>query len=194
MKSDLRRITDSYRLDKSTFCPVKFILFDPRTREVKKVIQRSNLILYGGADTLALLISGNPDYKLNVMYMEFQNTGGTPVPAPSFTRAGGRAYYDGLVGADYLRVPIVAPPALSASGADYTTNQATFFAVTEGVSGVHGTPFNTNSVVYGAGLVAAPDVGDQSRDIVFSRVYTEIGSIQKEVGHEIGVTWTVRFN
>jgi hypothetical protein len=194
MKIDLRRTTDSYRLDKNTFCPVKFMLFDSRTKEVKKVIQRSNLVLYGAADILALLISGNPDYKLNVMYIEFQNTGGPPVSPPSFDRSGGRLYYDGLSASDYLRVPIVAPPALSPSGAQYEGNQATFFAVTEGLAGVHSTPFNTTSVVYGAALVAAPDIGDQSRDVVFSRVYTEIGSIQKEVGHEIGVTWTIRFN
>jgi hypothetical protein len=194
MKTDLRQPLESYALDRNTFCPVKFMLFDPRTKAVKKVIQRSNLVLYGAADVLAQVVAGNPDYKLNAMYIEFENTGGTPVPAPSFTRAGGRAYYDGLVGADYLRVPILTSPALSASSANYENNQAAFFAVTEGVAGVHSTPFNTTSVVYGAALVAAPDIGDQSRDIVFSRVYTEIVSIQKEVGHEIGVSWTIRFN
>jgi len=194
MKTDLRKMFESYALDRNTFCPVKFMLFDKRTREVKKVIQRTNLVLYGAADILALLIAGNADYKLNVMYIEFQNTGGTPVPAPSFNRTGGRAYYDGLVSADYLRVPVLTSPALSASASQYENNQAAFFAVTEGVLGVHGTAFNTTSVVYGAALVAAPDIGDQSRDIVFSRVYTEIGSIQKEVGHEVGVSWTIRFN
>ena len=194
MKTDLRTSMESYSLGKNTFCPVKFMLFDPRTKEVKKVIQRSNLVLYGGADILALLIAGNSNYKLNAMYIEFQNTGGVPVSPPSFNRSGGRLYYDGLTGADYLRVPILTSPALSKSSAYYENNQAAFFAMTEGVAGVHGTPFNTTSEVYGAALVATPDVGDQSRDIVFSRVYTEIGSIQKEVGHEIGVTWTIRFN
>lgn len=194
MKIDLRKTLESYPLDKNTFCPVIFTLFNSKTGVPKKVIQRTNLVLYGAADILALLASGNPDYKINAMYMEFANTGGPPVPAPAFDRSGGRAYYDGLVGADYLRVPILTSPALSKSNAVYENNQVTFFAVTDGVVGVHGTPFNTTSVVYGAGLVAAPDIGDQSRDVVFSRVYTEIGSIQKEVGHEIGVTWTIRFN
>ncbi len=194
MKIDLRKASETYQLDRNTTCPVRFFLFDPRTQVVKKIIDRSNLILYGAADILALLVSGRPEYKISVMYMEFKNTGGTPVSPPSYDRSGGKAYYDGLVDADYLRVPLITCPALSKSSDDYQNNQVTFFGVTEGVEGAHGTPFNTNSVVYGAGLVAAPDVGDPSRDIVFSRVYTEIGSIQKEAGHEVGVTWTVRFN
>jgi len=189
-----QNLLEKYQLDKQTHCPVRFMLFDPRTNAVKKTIERSNLILYGAADILAQLIAGNADYKINAMYIEFENTGGPPVIPPAFDRSGGRAYYDGLgAGKDYLRVPILVSPALSASGVAYQNNQATFFAVTEGVAGVHGTTFDITSVVYGAALVAAPDIGDQSQDIVFSRVYTEIGSIQKEVGHEVGVTWTIGF-
>jgi hypothetical protein len=179
---------------------IKLFAFNPKTRVLRKLIERENLVLYGGADILAKLLSGDPKYAINTMYLEFINLANPadPVPAPTFDRSGGVTYYTGLTGTqDFLRVPLVVTPIIDSSDTGlYAGNRVTFFGVSEGMSGFHGLPFNSavNSAVYGAGLVAAPSITDQSNDVVFSRVYTGIDKVLKESGFEIGVTWTIQFN
>ncbi len=180
---------------------VQFCLFNPKTGQIKKLIEKRNLVLYSGADILARLLSGDPSFGVNAMYLEFKNLAdpSDPITPPPFDRTGGIAYYNGLASSpdtDFLRVPLAVSPAFTASDVNYTGNQVTFFAQSEGLSGFHGKLFGpaNNSAVYGAGLIAAPDLPDQSQDRVFSRVYAGIDKVLKESGFEIGVTWTIRFN
>lgn len=194
-------IRDSYDLKKQTFSPVRYQLINPKTGFVKQTINSNNLVLYGAADILALLLSGHPEYKIGAMYIEFKNLAdpSDPITPPSFDRSGGLAYYTGLASSpdtDYLRVPIVLNPTLSSSDEElYVSNQATFFAISEGVVGVNGKEFSAamNSAVYGAALVSTPDFADPTADIVYSRDYADIGKLLKETGFEIGVTWMQRF-
>jgi hypothetical protein len=176
---------------------IRLFSFDPRTGIIRKMIERENLVLYGGADILAKLLSGDPKYAVNTMYLEFSNI----APAiPSFDRTGGVSYYNGLAAdpnVDFLRVPLTVNPVIDSSDPVlYLGNRVTFFGVSEGTTGFHGKTFGpvAPSTVYGAALVAAPDVLDQSQDVVFSRAYAGIGSVTKEAGFEIGVTWTIQFN
>jgi hypothetical protein len=196
MHEVLRQFRDRCNTGDDMFCPVRFFSYDPKTNRIGKVIERRNLIVYSGADVLARLLAGQPKYAPNAMYLEFKNTGGSSVPAPSYGRGLATEYYQTLASdVDFLRIPLMVTPFLSASDNNYKNNQVTYFATSQGVAGakaISPLPFNTNSVVYGAALVAMPDLNDVSQDVVFSRVYTEIGSIQKEVGHEIGVTWTIQ--
>lgn len=180
---------------------VLFYLFNPKTKQVKKIVEKRNLVLYSGADILARLLSGDAKFAVGAMYIEFKNLAdpSDPITPPPFDRTGGIAYYNGLASSpdtDFLRVPLAVSPAFTASSTDYEGNQVTFFAQTEGLSGFHGKLFGpaNNSAVYGAGLIATPDLPDQSQDRVFSRVYAGIDKVLKESGFEIGVTWTIRFN
>ena len=173
----------------------RFFLFNPKTGEIRKVIERDNLVLYSGADILAKLLSGASEYAVKTMYLEFANTA-SPV-VPTFDRTGGLAYYNGLTGDyDFLRVPLQVSPALSSSDAVYANNIVSFYGISEGAVGVLGKAFSyaAGSNVFGAALVASPNPGEQSEDVVFSRVYTGIGKIPKEAGFEIGVLWPVQFN
>lgn len=180
---------------------VRFMSLNLRTGILRKVIERKNLILYGGADILAQLLSGDPAYAVRYMYLEFKNLANPldPITPPPFDRSGGRSYYEGLVSSpdtDFLRVPLTGTPALSSSDALlYSFNTGTFFAMSEGAAGIHGKTFapGSNSAVFGAALVATPDPDDRSKDVVFSRVYSGIDKILKESGFEIGVSWAVRF-
>jgi hypothetical protein len=179
---------------------VLFSLFDTKTRRSKKVLAQSNLVLYSGADILAKLLSG-AQYPANAMYLEFKNLAdpSDPIVPPVFDRTGGIEYYNGLSSSpdtDFLRVPLAVSPNLTPSSVNYVGNQVTFFAQTEGLSGFHGKLFGpaSNSAVFGAGLVAAPDLSDQSQDVLFSRVYAGIDKVLKETGFEIGVTWTIIFS
>src|ERR1035437_7283048 len=190
----LRRFHETYHTAEDMSCPVRFFSYDPLSKIIHKVIERKNLIVFSGADILARLLANQSKYVPGGMYMEFKNTGGSSVTPPSYDRSNATEYYQALAGgADFLRIPLQITPLLSASGSNYRNNQVTFFATTQGVAGAkNALAFNTSSVVYGAALVAIPELDDISQDVVFSRVYTEIGSIQKATGHEIGVTWTIQ--
>jgi hypothetical protein len=194
-KRNVKKLED-YCLDAQAKGSIRIFSFNKETGEITTLIERPNLILYSGADILANVVSGNPAYAINVMYIEYENTAGTPTP-PAYDRTGGFAYYNGLVTPkDIIRVPLITQPDISSSDvALYDGNQPTFFSVSEGsVGAVAGINFNSasNSKVYGAALVAAPDINDRAQDKVFSRVYFN-DPIAKQTGHEIGVTWVIRF-
>jgi hypothetical protein len=180
---------------------VTLFSFDEKTRRICRQISLQNLILYSGADVLGRLLAGQSSYAVNMLYLEFQNTVGAITP-PAVSRADGIAYYNGLSGSpdtDFLRLPLLVDPSVDASSDDYESNQATFFAESEGTTGFFGKAFSqsASSFVFGAALVAAPDPADQSKDIVFSRVYIgELGwtdAIDKQDGKQVGVTWAIRF-
>jgi hypothetical protein len=178
-----------------------FFSFNERSKAIKQYIHKNNQILYSGADILANLVAGTPEYKISAMYFEFKNLGssGDPITPPAFDRTGGIAYYMGLSSSpdvDFLRVPLTINPAITSQAGAYVGNIATFFSITDGLTGFNGKPFNSgvNSAVYGAALVATPDPADQTKDVVFSRIYTGIDKILKETGFGIGVTWPIQFN
>jgi hypothetical protein len=180
---------------------VSIFSFDEKTKRICRQISLQNLILYSGADILGRLLAGQSAYAINMVYLEFQNTVGAIVP-PAVSRADGVAYYNGLSASpdtDFLRLPLLVEPSMDASSADYESNQVTFFAESEGTEGFFAKPFAeaSSSFVFGAALVAAPDPTDQSKDIVFSRVYLgELGwtdAIDKQDGKQIGLTWAIRF-
>ena len=180
---------------------LRFFSYDPLTGRIIKLIEKKNLILYGGADILSLLLAGQNDYRARTMYIEFQNLAdpSDPITPPTFGRDGGASYYDGLISSpdrDFIRIALSVSPSFASSGGDYQNNVVTFFGQTAGTSGFHGKSFgeSANSAVFGAALVASPDTQDQSKDVVFSRVYSGIDKILKQTGQEIGVTWSIRFN
>jgi hypothetical protein len=203
---NIMKALETYDLGRDANGTVRFFSID-REGNVRKMVRLKNLILYGGADVLAKLLSGASGFHISTMYMEFVNLAapGDPVTIPTFDRSGGLDYYNGLSASgdlDFLRIPLQIANTLSSSDDDlYAYNKVTFVGVSEGTQGFHGKTFGpaANSAVYGAALVASPDQTDQSQDLVFSRVYaggvsgwTE--AVEKEAGTQIAVTWTIRFN
>lgn len=158
---------------------------------------KSNLVLYDWAKiTAKLLTSGDANYRIGGMYLEFENTAspGDPVSAPTFDRTRSITYYNDLSGSasrDYLRVPLTATQLLSA-GEGLTDNQIVFFARSSGVTGVHGKTFSdsANSVVFGASLVAFVDSTDATQDILLSSFYFSTGDQQQKLAtSQIGIEW-----
>ncbi len=190
----LKSQLEKYALDRDACGLPSFFSFNKKTGEIKNFIECRNKILYSGADIMAQNLIGQSGYAVNTMYMEFNNNlGGDPAVPPAFDRTGGKTYFDALEtedDVDFLRIPLIS----SSDEGLYQGNQATFFAISEGSIGRWGKSFPSGSGVYGAALVAAPDEGDPTKDIVYSRVYAGINTIFKEAGFEIGVTWTTRFN
>lgn len=195
-----KHVLGNFDLSRDAHGTVRIFSFDPLTNIVNKMIVKHNLILFGGADILAALLAGRGS-SVNAMYMEYKNlvSPSTPITPPTFDREGGISYYNGLSGSpdiDFLRIPLTVNSTIESSDVVYGGNQVVFFGVSEGTTGFHGKPFidTSNSAVFGAGLVAAADLGDQSQDIVFSRIYSGIDKVLKVSGHQIGITWTIRFN
>jgi hypothetical protein len=195
-----KHVLGNFDLSRDAHGTVRIFSFDPRTNIIHKMIVKHNLILYGGADILASLLAGRGT-PVNAMYMEYKNLAspGDLITPPAFDREGGISYYNGLSSSpdiDFLRIPLTVNPTVEASDVVYSGNQVVFFGVSEGTTGFHGKSFldTVNSAVFGAALVAAEDLGDQSQDIVFSRIYSGIDKVLKMAGHQIGITWTIRFN
>lgn len=160
-----------------------------------------NDILYEWAAIVGELLRKAPDgkpYGVGGMYIEFENNGGADVSPPTVaSRGDGRDYYANLLEhptRDYLRVPLTASTLTSTDEELFPQgNLLTFFAQTQGVAGVHGKQFSSaqQSRVYGLGLVAYPDFGDESQDLLFSRYYYDAAAKQltKIPSGEIGVEY-----
>lgn len=173
--------------------------FNEKTGIIKQLVEQPNIIPFQGADVMAKLLSGDIDWAIGAMFFEFENTAGTPtVPTPA--RDENISYYlsDLALSStkDYVRVPLVVPAGITSSdSAKYDGNQATFFAITTGVQGVHGKTFDhtVNSKVYGVALAATPDPEQYTQDRLFSRSYSGFSPIPKEDGYQIGAQYVIRF-
>lgn len=170
----------------------------------QKVISKSNLILYGGADFMAKAL-GNSGKKLNYLYFEFTNgalPGSDPLSVP-VPRAQGVDYYNTLTGADYLRIPITMDPVYSIMippadpTAVYFNNAVLFNAMTAGyTTGIHSAPFQDGvSQVYGVALATTGAQDTPTQDVVFSRSYfLDPGEpITKQANQQVAAYWAIEF-
>lgn len=157
---------------------------------------KKNTIVYSWSDILSqLLANGNPKYRISGMYLEFANVDnpGDIATVPTYDRTRDIDYYTSLADSDsldYLRVPITA--VTIADKEELTNNLLTFFAMSSGVVGIHGKPFSAanNSVVYGGALVAMPEAGDATQDVIFSTMYLATDEQQaKDTNKQIGLEW-----
>lgn len=161
----------------------------------RKMIAAPNLVVYSGADVMAGCLGWKQNYIPKAMYFEFENTTGTP-SYPAIARDDDDlSYYTGLsTPKDYIRVPISVNPSFrSTDGTKYEANAVTFFAITGATQGEHGVAFGaaSNSKVYGAALVATPDVSDSSKDIIVSRIYPPDILIVAKGDSQLGLQWEV---
>jgi hypothetical protein len=155
----------------------------------------------GGYAIARALGLGDRDYRINMMYIEFENVAdpGDAVSAPTYTERSGRAYYEGLGGdQDYLRVALFGLPLISVKAgdedlfADGEGNVVTYRSMTAGTAGVNGVEFSNaaNSKVHGVALVAAPDLADRTKDVLVARGYYSAGNQKvKPVSGHLMVGW-----
>ena len=149
---------------------------------------------------------GDISYKINRMYVEFENvaTPATAVSVPSFSAAEDRGYYAALAAPkDYLRVPLLGAPTLgilSGYEAFFTDgvdgNMLTFLSQTEGSIGMHGVTFSNvlNSKVYGLAMVAAPSASDETQDVIVTRDYYDVADQQiKPASGQLTISWELGF-
>lgn len=168
---------------------------DPETGAYQVMSARHNLFMKSGADLLARLLAGGQGLQIRGMYLEFDN-GVDPIVEPTYDRDSDISYYTGSLGAnrDFIRVPLVSAPLLSAYDGTYVSNQASFFALSVSKLGENGEQtFQTGSRVYGGALVATPDLNDRSNDVVVCRTYWGADALTKDASHQAAVRWVLTF-
>lgn len=151
---------------------------------------------------------GNRGYKINALYIEYENVDSAedPVTVPTFERDEGRDYYQNLAlsaSRDFLRVPLSFAPTVGIEAgfeSSFTDgldgNKLTFYTQTQGTAGFHGKPFTegSNSKVFGASLIATPEFADPTKDIIFARTYFAVeDQTVKQASSQVGITWELVF-
>lgn len=169
----------------------------------RRTAWRPNLILYEWATIVGkLLTTGAQEYRISAMYLEYQNMADPddPVDAPTLSRDAtqGIQYYDALADSsdrDYLRVGMTAAQLTSTNETNFPGgNDCRFFAMSQGVAGVHGKGFSAgdNSKLFGAALVAIVDEDDPTQDLLLSRFYFDTAEQQvKQDNMQLGVEWSI---
>lgn len=172
------------------------------------LFKTTNTLLYDWGFIAAKAIGhGDRSYRVNMMYMEFENVvaPGDAVAVPTFTRDEGLSYYNALSGTqDFLRVPISGLPDITIDSgyeayftAGVTGNLLRFIAHTEGIASVLGNAtygVANNSKIFGAALVAAPVEADRTKDVVFSRTYyPAVNQVLAQASTNLGLFWDIPF-
>lgn len=168
--------------------------------------RQNTLMVSWGYAAAKLFGSGDRNYRINRMYIEFENvaSSGDLVSVPTYDEYDGRAYYDNLASPrDYLRVPLIGTPEIFIADGfeNYFTegadgNALRFFAQTVGTAGINGRTFSdsVNSKIFGVALVAAPEDGDRTQDVLISRGYYATDEQKlKSASGQIGVGWELKF-
>lgn len=171
-------------------------------------VQKNQIQLSWGAIACQCIGLGNRSYRINAMYLEYENVADPddPVTVPTYERGDGLDYYQNLVytsDRDYLRVPLLLQPSIGIEPGfeDYFTegvdgNRLTFHTQSQGTEGANGKPFSSgaNSKIFGVALVATPVFEDPTKDIVLARTYFDVDDqTLKLASSQVGVTWDVVF-
>lgn len=179
---------------------------DIKTGRIDKVLEQKNLILFEGADIMSALLGGKPGYSISHMYFQYQNSASLPVIVNPITRADGRAIFTSISGGggeDWLRVPLITESKLVKvpdDTTDFNQNGVWFTGTTAaspsyiGESPAHN-PFQSTSPfswVYSLALVASPNHGDPTKDLVFSRVNLST-PLQLPAGKHLVFFWLIKF-
>ena len=152
--------------------------------------------LYSAATVIDRLVRGiglqdGRNYATLMAYIEFANIGEPVDPVPTISRDEGLSYYNALTAPyDYLRVPISLTAVESSDETLYPLgNVSVFHLNTIGTVGFkNGLSFSdgAGSYVYGGAILAAPVIGDATKDLLLSRfVLAPDSQMPKVFGKEI---------
>ena len=95
------------------------------------VVEGKNLITYQGADIVARLLAGRPEYRIARMWFEYDNAGGSLGLSPGRGDTAASVAALAVGDRDIVRADLVAEPALSSSDpAKYQVNRGTYHAIT----------------------------------------------------------------
>jgi hypothetical protein len=161
-----------------------------------------NLVMFDWAVLAAKQVTvGGPQFRINAMYIEYQNVAspGNTVTPPALARGAGITYYNSLSGSsntDFLRLPMTAVSTRLLNNSYSGDNIASFYAMTQGVTGIHGRSFSdsANSKIYSAALVCMQDELDRTKDLIVCRWNFPAGQQQLKLpSSQYGLKWELTF-
>lgn len=184
------------------------------TNNFTPIIHKKNLILYGAADVMAKLVSGDSNYAISHMYYNYTNTNSTPA-IPAINREDGLQYFTTLAGTnDWLRIPILTSAKIDkyneftspAPNNVYAGNMATFVATSashpsqtgeRNLSSPNDNYFASSGVngpskITGVALAVSPDPYNKYKDIVFSRLALS-SPITIQANSYVDCFWSIAF-
>lgn len=131
----------------------------------------STVRAYTAGDIIAALLSGDLTHKISHVYFIYENNVAPTAltPARGDTAGTGGTFLSLAGNYDFIRVPVLATPAIAAVDGNHNGNRVTFTAVGTGVGEAQGLAFSAaaNSHVVNVALVAAP-TGAVGGDILYS--------------------------
>lgn len=133
-------------------------------------VEARNLVVYNGGDILAQLLAGNAQYRISRMYFGYENTAGSPTPAPAArTDTADSAFHSLAAPQDFVIAPTLEPAILTAADPNHLFNRVLFHAIANSLVGVNGLPFSAanDSKVFSLGLVASP-TGAYPNDLLYA--------------------------
>jgi len=170
---------------------VKIYRHNILTKETELIVDKSNMILRGGAKIVAKTLAGDNSSKIWGMYIGFNNSlTFTKEDAPQITPSYGNPFSNFESPFGYLREPLTFPAAFSSSEG-YDSNTVLFSTMITSATKVAGADFQDGtSNIYEVALIAAPESSDLSKDTVFSR--TNFNPILYDASYNFTITWGVR--
>lgn len=184
------------------------------TNNFTPIIHKKNLVLYGAADAMARLVSGDSNYAISHMYYSYTNTNSIPA-IPSINREDGLQYFTTLSGTnDWLRIPILTSAKIDrynefnspSPNNVYAGNMATFVATSashpsqtgeRNLASPNNNYFNSSgtngpSKITGVALAVSPDPYNKYKDIVFSRLSLS-SPITVQANSYVDCFWSIAF-
>lgn len=152
------------------------------------IVDKSNMILKGGASLLASTLAGDKNSSIWGMYIGYNNEPSFSKPEISVDYGNPFSLFTEPFG--YLREPLTFPATFSSSEG-YNNNTVLFSTMITSATKAGGADFENNvSNIYEVALVAAPDISNPIRDVVFSR--TNFNQILYDASYNFTITWGVR--
>jgi hypothetical protein len=173
------------------------------TGEKELLVDNKNLILYQGADLMALSLGGFKNAKISNMYAGYVNstaplTGFTPTVIDKQCSVPFTSYGSGLYSNHgYLRVPLAYAPTYQGSTGDYNSNQVIFTSIiassqtSSGGAAFSFADAGTPSFIFEIALAAAVNTGSSTNDIIFSRA--NFTPITYDQNYNLTISWGIQF-
>lgn len=190
---------DSKQLNCSGFFKIWRVNKETGNREL--LVDKKNMILYGGADLMAQALAGVRYAKISHMYIGYKTTAslGAFTP-PTIDKEYSNQFSDynttGLEDLGYLRLPLAFTPTYLAS-TNYENNTVVFTAVVSSSAEAQGGAIFADSGeaapshIFEVALVAALDPTGSGQDKIFSRA--NFDPIVFDSNYNLTISWGVQF-
>jgi hypothetical protein len=173
-----------YVVNHDAFGHVKIWKHNVKDGSTQLVVEKPNMIVYGGADVAAKALSGQPNTGITHMYVGISSSN-TAATAAQLTDS---ITTFGTINTNFVKLPIAFSPSFS-NEANYTSNLVYFSVYITGSTVTNGYYINSLGLVNASIPTTNPNttVGDK----LFSRI--TFTPIAYDSSHGLAICWGVTF-